>query len=388
MDDMEFKKTDWHNRIYLLALMLLLLNGCGGSNKLTDAELERIALAEKVELVELAGGLVLMIGGEPITSSEAIEQPTILGDSHISPLEYFRPIAQSERAEQFKQKAREPFTEILLGKIANILMYQYAKRQAGKNVEDALDKAAEAELRKFVLDYGGDQTKADEELAKRGLDRNKYKEEQKKSILIQWYVTSKLPTNRPVTYRELMDRYNMMKGKYFYTPEVIQFSLIDIHPDRLEVTDANQNVNQLTKKLVDELLERIKSGEDFNELAKEYSHGHMKAFGGLWKPVEPQSLIAPYNILAAESKKMEVGQIAGPITTTGHVFIMKLEAKQKGSYEPFEKVQDKVENNIRIERRNDVVGKINTKLIQQAEFSDTEEFIDFCLDEIYRISNE
>jgi parvulin-like peptidyl-prolyl isomerase len=374
--------------VYISALMLILINGCGGSDKLTDAELERIALAEKVELVESAGGFVLMVGGEPITSTELIEQPTILGGEYVAPLEYFRPVAQTERLAQFKDRARDPFTEVLLGRIANILMYQYAKRQAGQNVESALDKAAEAELRKFVLDYGGDQAKADEELAKRGLDRNKYKEEQKKSILIQWYVTSKLPTNRPVTYRELVDRYNKMKDKYFYTPGIIQFRLIDIRPNQMEVTGSNQNANQLAKKLADELLEQINSGEDFGELAKEYSHGHMSAFGGLWKPVGPQSLVAPYDVLAAEAKKIEPGQVAGPITTPGHVFIMKLETKQTAAYEPFENVQGKVEDSIRLERRNDVVAKINEKLIQQAEFSETEEFIDFCLEEIYRISNQ
>ena len=154
------------------------------------------------------------------------------------------------------------------------------------------------------------------------------------------------------------------------------------------MTGSNQNANQLAKKLADELLEQINSGEDFGELAKEYSHGHMSAFGGLWKPVGPQSLVAPYDVLAAEAKKIEPGQVAGPITTPGHVFIMKLETKQTAAYEPFENVQGKVEDSIRLERRNDVVAKINEKLIQQAEFSETEEFIDFCLEEIYRISNQ
>ena len=56
--------------VYISALMLILINGCGGSDKLTDAELERIALAEKVELVESAGGFVLMVGGEPISSND------------------------------------------------------------------------------------------------------------------------------------------------------------------------------------------------------------------------------------------------------------------------------------------------------------------------------
>jgi parvulin-like peptidyl-prolyl isomerase len=373
--------------ILLMVLISLLVSGCSGNRKaLTDMELERIALAQKIELAEAAGGLVLVVGGESITSNEFIEHPADLNIKRISPIELFGQTAQSSNLEQFKEQARDRLKEILMGEISNILLYQYARRQAGKNVEESLDKAAEGELRKFVLDYGGNQVKADEALEKMGMDRNIYKERQKRAILIQWYVRSKLPENQPVTYRELLGRYDEMKDEFFSNPAVIHFRLIDIQPVKLRVTDPNKNVQQLALELANELLVRIKAGEDFGELAKQYSHGDWKTFGGLWRPVRPASLRVPYNVLADEAEKVEPNQVTGPIVTRGHVFIMKLEDKQSAGYEPFEKVQDKVQDSILLDRQNEVVDKINAKLVEQAELGDTDEFIDFCLEEIYKMS--
>src|SRR4030043_977051 len=47
--------------------------GCGEkSHTLTDAELEQIAITEKIQTVEKAGGLVLVVGGDTITSDEVL----------------------------------------------------------------------------------------------------------------------------------------------------------------------------------------------------------------------------------------------------------------------------------------------------------------------------
>jgi parvulin-like peptidyl-prolyl isomerase len=374
-------------RFFLILLIPLLVCGCGSNRKaLTDMELERIALAQKIELTEAAGGLVLMVGGESIASNEFIERPADLDMKRISPMELFGQTAQLGSLEQFKEQTRDQLKKILMGEISNILLYQYAQRQAGKNVEETLDNAADGELRKFMLDFGGDQVKADEALEQIGMDRKTFKERQKRAILIQWYVKSKLPENQPVTYRELLARYDEMKGDFFSSPAMIHFRLIDIQPVKLRATDPNINVRQLAVELANALLARIKAGEDFGQLAQQYSHGYWKTDGGLWKPVRPASLRAPYNILADEALKIEPNQVAGPIVTRGHVFIMKLEDKRSADYEPFEEVQDKVQESILLDRQNEVVHKINAKLIEQAELGDTDEFVDFCLEEIYKIS--
>lgn len=373
--------------VFVSVLMLLLIGGCGDGSNPTGAELERRALVRKIRLVEALGGFVLMVGGETVTSDEIIESPAELGGMFVLPIEYFKPIAQVSELEQFKERVRGQFKEILTTKISSILLYQQAKREVGENIEDALENQAEKALREFVLAFGGDQIKADEALEQKGMNWKSFKEYQKRLILIQWYVTSQLPKNRPVTYRELMDCYNEMKDEYFARPAMIQFRLIDIQPARLKVWAPNER-HELAKKLASRLLTRIQSGEDFGELVKQYSHGPMREFGGLWQPVQPGSLAAPYDMLAAEAENTEPGQIASLVVTPEHVFIMKLEEKQSADYEPFEKMQGQVREKIILDRRNEVFDRVNAGLMQQVELSKTDEFVDFCLEKIYQMRNQ
>jgi len=374
--------------ICLSILILVLFGGCdGGNSRLTEAEQERRALAQRIELVEAEGGYVLMIGGETLTSDEIINSRTQINQLFISPKKYFSPVAQNSDFEQFKKRAGEQLEGIIMDKISNILFYQHIKRQAGGNIDEGLEKTAQNEYRKFVLGFGGDQARAEDELVLRQMDKKSFIEQQKKAILIQWYMASKFPYNRPVTYNELVDCYNRIKDKYYAKAAKIRFRLIDIQPAKLEVADPNEDRWQLGKVWANKLLELIKSGEDFGELAKRYSYGNWKDFGGLWRPVQPSSLAAPYDVLAAEADKMEPGDVAGPIVTKENIFIMKLEEKQIAGYKPFDDVQEQVKEKVLLDRRGEIIDKLNAEIRREAKLSSADRFVDFCLEQIYRISN-
>jgi len=382
-------KEKSYRRLAVLAgsfLVLWIVGGCGDAGKggLTESELARIAVAQKIELVKASGGLALMVGGEPITSDEIIKSPTELDGAYVSPLEHFKASAQTNSLEQFKKQARGSLESAVMSKISETLLYQHAKKQAGTGIDESLNKAAETELRKFVLSFGGDEAKADEALKQRGIDRKSFKERQKRSMIIQSYVASKMPRYRPATYRELVDCYDRMKDKFFSKPAIIKFRLIDIEAAKLDITDPNQDRLEGARKLAGELVGRIKAGEDFGTLAGAYSHGLQREFG----PIQPESLANPYDVLATEAEKIGPGQIAGPIETAGHIFIMKLEEKQIAGYEPFEKVQKQVENKILSEQRSEVVNRLEARLREQAGLGKTDEFVDFCLEKIYQMSKQ
>lgn len=370
---------------YISMCILLLAGGCGNSP--SSAELERRTITQKIRLVEATGGYVLMVGGQTLTSDEVIESPAELGGTFVPPIEYFKPIALASEIEQFKERVRDLLNSILMSKISNMLLYQEAKREIGENIDVVLEKQAEKAMREFVMDRGGDQIKADEELKARGMDWKSFEEQQKRLMLIQWYVSKKTPNSRPIAHSELMECYNQIKDEFFAIQAIIQFRLIDIKPGRLKLWEISER-HELARLLANRLLTRIKSGEDFGELAMQYSHGPFRDFGGLWKSVQPDSLAAPYDLLAAEAENIKPGQITGLIVTAEHVFIMKLEEKQLAGYEPFEKVQEQVRSKILIDRQNEVIDKVNTEFLQQAELSKTDEFVDFCLDKIYQMRDQ
>ena len=114
----------------------------------------------------------------------------------------------------------------------------------------------------------------------------------------------------------------------------------------------------------------------------------MREFGGLWKPVRPDSLAAPYDMIAAEADKVEPGQVMDLIVTEEHVFIVKLEQKQSASCEPFENMQEQVRSRILMDRQNRIIDEVNDEFLQQAKLSNTDEFVDFCLDKIYQMRDQ
>jgi hypothetical protein len=375
--------------LFTLVLVLLLIAGCTSNDKgkFTDEQMTRIPLAQREGFPQASGGFVLAVGDQTLTSDEVVTAQL---------LERFRPIAQGSDFQQFKKQAKPALQRIVTSRISDILLYQLAERQAGEDIDKSLEKAVQAEVRRFVVSFGGDYAKAEQALKEMGMDWQSFNEYQKKTILSQSYMASQLPPSRPITYSELVDRYNQMKEKFFAKPAIIEFRLIDIQiaklvpsaVEGLEVTDPNQDRQQQAKLLADELVKQINEGKDFGELALAYSHGYRQQFSGLWKPVKPESLAKPYDVLALEAEKIEPGQIAGPIEADGHIFIMKLEQKQAKSFVPLEKVQSKVEARINLERRREAINELEEKLAQQVAFSEKDAFIDFCLEEIYRICNQ
>jgi PPIC-type PPIASE domain. len=366
--------------LLMIFVFFLMVGGCGDDKpRFTEQEMAKIPLPPKTGLPDVSGGFVLAVGSDTITADEI-----------VSPMmEHFKPLAKSVDFETFKEQVRPQVEQYLTGKISNLLLYQKAKKDAGDQVNDALDKAVETEVRKFVDGFGGDYAKAEEEIKNMGMDWKSFGEYQRKMIMSQSYIQSKLPVKKEViTYNDLLDYYNRTKDKSFLTtPAVITFRLIDIDAAKVELKDPNQNRQEQAQALADELVRRLQAGEDFGELAKQYSNDHRAAVGGLWKPVQPGSLAPPYDILAAEAMKIEPGRIAGPIGVGDHIFIMKLEDKQLEKVEPFEKVQKQMETKISFERRKAAVDEFGAKLVQQAAIAQKREFVDFCLERIYQACN-
>ncbi len=378
-----------HKCVFLTVLTLLLTVGCGREKpKYTAEELANTPFAQRDGLPEVSGGFVLVVSGETITTDEMIKMPIERNGMILPLIDYFRPIAQRTGFERFEMTAKAEFEKMLVRNISNILLYQEAKKDAGEQIEGPLEKAIEAEVRKFIVRYDNDYAKAEEALSQAEMDWESFREYQKKMILSQSYIAKELPTPKPVTYSELIAYYNKVKKERFATKAVLRFRLIDIQPGKIEAIGANQNKIEIAKELANELVRRINEGEDFGELAKEYSHGHRAMWGGLWKPLEPNSLAEPYDILAAEAEKIKVGQIACPIETTGHIFIMKLEEKQATNVEPFEKVQKQIEEEIIYEREMRTREEILAKLVEKASIGNKDAFVDFCLRKIYQMSNE
>jgi hypothetical protein len=370
--------------LFWFVCLLLLATSCKEETKsaLSEAEYERIAATREVPDPE-----VLVVGSDTITCEYVMTSPVQRGGTIVSLAKHLEPMARTSSLEEFKRWAKPQFEKGVIDRISNTLLYQAAKRDAGEKIDVMLEKAAEKEMRVFVQRHGGDDAKAEEALGRMGMDRKSFMEYVRRSLLTEKFLDSKSVDNRPVTHSELLNAYDQMKDGSFMTPGMVQLRLIDIHAAKLETADPNQDGMSRARELAKELIGRIRTGEDFGELAKEYSHGHRAEFGGLWTPRDPDSLAPPYDVLAANAEKMQAGQIAAPIEFAGHVFIMRLEEKRPKSYEPLAKVQQQVEQKVIADRSEEALDKIEAKIMQQAMLVDTGQFVESCLDKIHKMHN-
>lgn len=361
--------------------------GCEGNEarkaSLTDEEIERMTYAAKpVSLDEL------IVSGERITCEDIMNISSDQNAAGVSYKTWLEEMAKATTLEQFMEVARPRVRQQLGANVSNIVLYKRARRQLGDKIDDTLDNMAEKELRKFVIQHGGNNASADEALKAMGMNRTTFKEHKKKQMLAQYSVESKMARSRPITYSELMATYDRMKDEAFIQPGLIQFRLIDISASKM--TDPNEDPVDAARKMAEGLITRIMAGEDFGTLAEEYSQYsdyYISGSEGLWPARDPESLAEPYAVLADWAQKIQPGEVAGPVPAPGHAFIMKLVQKREKGYLPLPEVQEQVEANIEETRRIEAIARLDAEIVEQMAMADTDGFLDDCLERLYYAAN-
>ncbi len=376
------------NRINLILLLvclsgLALSAGCEDTaqkmGKFTDEEMAQIPLARRSDPPAHSDGLALSVKSETITISQVMDMLKVPAGSSWNDL-------------------RDIVKKTVINKIIDILLYQEAMKNAPENIDELLDAAVDNERDKFIASYGNNYALAQEALAEDGMDWQQYHEFQKKFLLINQYISRSLQGDKPISHSQMLDRYEAMQQDNFQFKDpnkfkealqkedikregFIVFRLIDIHiePGKVEVKDGETCKDAAFRKAA-ELIERIKQGENFGELAKLHSDGHRKEMGGLWTRVTEGSGLSPlYHVLPPLADKMEVGEVADPVESDGHIFIMKLEDKRKGWVASFESLQAKIELVIQLEERSERFDRLIEKLKSRAKISGLDRFIDVCV---------
>jgi parvulin-like peptidyl-prolyl isomerase len=369
----------------VISSVFLLTAGCGASSKLQSAE-ETTDLRIKAH-AKKGGGPSLAVGGQTITYKQIADSLTESGGRFVPLKELLKTIAQRTSLTDFTPQARSFVRQVVLNEVFSILLHNQAKKDFGENIDLMLDKETENQVREFVTDdFAGDYAAAEQYIKDQGSNWQHFKKARKSLILI----SSQIPKVRPVTYSDLLAAYDQFEAEFLTEPESITIRLIDIQPAKLNTTDPNQTKLQEARTLAERLVRRLNAGQDFAKLARQYSHGHRKANGGLWKPRDPNDLARPYHVLAGKAQHIQPGQVAGPIETetADHIFIMKLEERRRKTARSLAQVQRQLENRIMLKHRTAAADKIDADLAKQAQLAQTNEFIDICLERIYRVSNE
>lgn len=353
--------------------------GCGDKpkGKFTDEQMETIPLANRYELPEATGGMVMSLATETITHEEILQAL----EPRLKPA-----AAQMDRA-VFLNGAATLVREAVRSKSADILLYAEARKKVPENIDEALDKAVEQEISRFVASYGNNYALAEADIRQMGMDWRTFREYQKKLILTHSYLSSKLNETVRFTHGEMMAHYEKVRDEQFCQSGTLEFHAIDILPEQLSADQIGpgQTAQEAGLDLARALSTRARAGEDFEGLARTFSHGPLANSGGKWLPVTvgANSLSSPYDVLEAAALKLDAGQVSDPIVNKDHIFVLKLDYKDMGGCKSFAEVQPQIEQQLKFQYRREQYDKHIGELIKQTDLVEMERFVEFCTNSAY-----
>lgn len=160
--------------------------------------------------------------------------------------------------------------------------------------------------------------------------RKSIKEKLERNDLIEYEVTSKA-----VILESQLSKYYQEHINEFKEEELDQIASII-----LKIQDENNadEISELNKK-GEKILARLKAGEDFSALAKEYSQGPGADEGGVLGEFN-STQIDP--VLKKVIDGLSDGQASSLITTNGAIQIIKLLKRTGGVVKPFDQVRDEI----------------------------------------------
>jgi hypothetical protein len=153
--------------------------------------------------------------------------------------------------------------------------------------------------------------------------------------------------NRVNITNDDVERYYKLNTNKFRTEDRVRLRHILI---ALPQTPTPEEVQAANEKAM-ELYKRIVAGEDFGELAREYSQGAGQAEGGDIGWVSRGKLIGGIEEVAFG--KLAVGQVSTPFQTSMGVHIVKLEARESGTVLPLATVAPRIKEELQAKTLED-----------------------------------
>jgi parvulin-like peptidyl-prolyl isomerase len=246
---------------------------------------------------------------------------------------------------------REHGERILQQTIDEMLLYQKGEEMgiAERVTNEYLDRAIQ-EIKKennIESDEVFRQQLSREGLTLEGLRRNI-----KRTIVRQQVVSMNVDSKIALTEEELRKEYQSRRAEYT-KPAALKLQEIVLKPDNAE-----------TRAKAADLAKRVRGGEDFSALAKQFSVGATKAAGGDLGTVALGELHAEVRKSTANAAP---GYVTDPISLGGTVRIVKVNERQDARTIPYDEAREELTRLLKKERRDAELEKFVKSLRDESE---------------------
>ena len=219
------------------------------------------------------------------------------------------------------------------------------------------DEALDKKLRKVKESFKSDSI-FEHELKNRKLTLDQYKKELKIDLLMQQVIDREIEPNIKVSEKDIQSFYEKNKDK-FITEKKARASVILI-----KAKQGDTKAEKSARQKIESILEDIKNGSSFSEMAPKYSQDSLAPKGG------DLGYFAKNQIFGAFSERafnMKVNEVS-PVFKTGlGLHLLKLTDLKEGKMMPLDKTKTKIEKILRKNKVGNATRNYVEKLKQKSK---------------------
>ena len=181
-----------------------------------------------------------------------------------------------------------------------------------------------------------------EMLSERDITLDDYKEDMRKQIVKMRLIGKEIRSKIGVSKEEIGEYYAKHRGEYEGEEAVRVQQILIIAPE-----DAGEEKRRTLRENAEKVLERLKRGESFEQLAIEYSQGPAARAGGDLGFIE-KGVMHPE--VDKEAFRLKTGDISDVIASPVGFHIIKIADKRGAGVKPLKDVRDEIKESIANEK--------------------------------------
>ena len=268
-------------------------------------------------------GIAAVVNGEVITYSQVRQLS--------APQE--RMLRQQYTGAELAKKLTELRELAVKDLIDRRLVIQAFKKESFEIPDHLVDMRVQEIIRES---FGGDRNTFVKTLEAQNFTLGEFKQKEMEKIIVGAMKGHNVKTNSVVSPTKIEEYYRKHRDE-FTSKEQIKLRMIMIsgHKDT-----ANAPAQ---KELAEEVLGKLASGAEFEQMAQMYSEDSTKDNGGDWGWIERKTLAEPLEKFAFN---MPVARISNIIDYAGNYYILKVEDKHGGSTKSLNEVRADIEKKL------------------------------------------
>lgn len=169
-------------------------------------------------------------------------------------------------------------------------------------------------------------------LQSRGLTMEAHREQIRRSLLVSKVVNFEVQSRLVITEAELREAYKRQQDRFRLAGESTVSHIVFLVPEQATAEEETQ-----AKQKTAAVLQQLRAGGDFAQLAKQYSEGPSAENAGLLGTFRTGELLPGFEEAIAS---LQPGEISDPVRTRIGWHIIRLENAEAGRYQPLEAVRE------------------------------------------------